>query len=41
MRDLAFSHARADSALLQIRQNLEKAVKNETSIGSVDDEGKK
>ena len=40
-RDLAFQHARADSSLSFIRQSLEKAVKNETPIGSVDDEGKK
>lgn len=32
-RDLAFQHARADAALMYIRTNLEKLVKNETPIG--------
>lgn len=32
-RDLAFQHARADAALMHIRNNLEKLVKNETPIG--------
>jgi len=32
-RDLAFQHARADAALMHIRTNLEKLVKNETPIG--------
>lgn len=40
-RDLAFHHARADSALLMIRQNLEKSVTNETPIGPVDKKGDK
>lgn len=35
-RDLAFHHARADSALMFIRQNLEKLVKNETPLGPVE-----
>ena len=32
-RDLAFQHARADAALMHIRNNLEKLVKNESPIG--------
>lgn len=32
-RDLAFQHARADAALMHIRNNLEKLVKNETPVG--------
>lgn len=32
-RDLAFHHARADAALMYIRNNLEKLVQNETPIG--------
>ena len=39
-RDLAFQHARADAALMYIRTNLEKLVKNETPIG-VAEKGKK
>ena len=39
-RDLAFHHARADAALMHIRNNLEKLVKNETPIGVVDKEDK-
>jgi len=39
-RDLAFHHARADAALMHIRNNLEKLVKNETPIGVVDKEVK-
>ena len=35
-RDLAFHHARADAALMYIRTNLEKLVKNETPIGVAD-----
>lgn len=35
-RDLAFHHARADAALMHIRNNLEKLVKNETPIGVAD-----
>lgn len=35
-RDLAFQHARADAALMYIRTNLEKLVKNETPIGAVE-----
>lgn len=35
-RDLAFQHARADSSLLYIRQQLEKLVKNETPIGTAE-----
>ena len=31
-RDLAFHHARADAALMYIRQQLEKLVKNEAPI---------
>ena len=40
-RDLAFEHARADASLMHIRSQLEKTVKNEKAIGTVDDEGKK
>ena len=40
-RDLAFQHARADASLMHIRTNLEKAVKNEKAIGSVEDKGNK
>lgn len=32
-RDLAFQHARADAALMHIRSNLEKLVKNEAPLG--------
>jgi hypothetical protein len=39
-RDLAFQHARADAALMYIRTNLEKLIKNETPIG-VAEKGKK
>lgn len=35
-RDLAFQHARADAALMHIRSNLEKLVKNEKPIGDVE-----
>jgi len=35
-RDLAFQHARSDSALLYIRQQLEKLVKTETPIGTAE-----
>jgi len=35
-RDLAFHHARADAALMHIRQNLEDLIKNEDPIGTVD-----
>lgn len=35
-RDLAFQHARADAALMHIRTNLEKLVKNETPLGTVE-----
>ena len=38
-RDLAFQHARADSSLLYIRDQLTKLVKNETPIGTVDKTG--
>lgn len=34
-RDLAFQHARADSALLYIREQLTKLVKTETPLGPV------
>jgi hypothetical protein len=34
-RDLAFQHARADAALLHIRQQLEKLIKNETPLEEV------
>jgi len=34
-RDLAFQHARADAALLYIREQLTKLVKNETPLGPV------
>ena len=40
-RDLAFEHARADASLMHIRTQLEKTIKNEKAIGTVDDEGKK
>lgn len=40
-RDLAFQHARADAALMYIRTNLEKLVKNETPIGVADKSSKK
>lgn len=39
-RDLAFQHARADAALMYIRTNLEKLVKNETPIGVADEKEK-
>lgn len=32
-RDLAFHHARADAALMHIRNSLEKVITNETPIG--------
>ena len=35
-RDLAFHHARADAALLYIREQLTKLIVNETPIGTVD-----
>lgn len=35
-RDLAFQHARADAALMYIRTNLEKLVKNEKPIGTAE-----
>lgn len=35
-RDLAFQHARADVALLQIKEQLEKLIKNETPIGDAE-----
>jgi len=34
-RDLAFQHARADSALMHIRDNLKKLIKDETPIETV------
>ncbi len=40
-RDLAFQHARADAALMYIRTNLEKLVKNETPIGVAEKGDKK
>jgi len=36
-RDLAFQHARADSALMYIRNNLEELIKKETPIGNAED----
>jgi len=39
-RDLAFQHARADAALMYIRTNLEKLVKNETPIGTAEEKEK-
>lgn len=39
-RDLAFHHARADAALMHIRNSLEKIIVNETPIGVADKSSK-